>query len=93
MTGASGLNYNGLAQVRKGENKKDDMHCNSVECPLKKSLGREYARFYDHEDTWHRPEHPPKVVEHVHPMDAAKKYDLNVPIGAVEKKDKKKSLV
>jgi len=61
MTGASGITN--VAQ------KRSDPICNSYECPLKRSLGREYLRFYDHEDTFHRQEEAPVKVEHVHPMD------------------------
>ena len=38
----------------------DDLHCNSHECPIRKSLGREYLKFYDHEDTFHRMENAPE---------------------------------
>ena len=32
-------------------------------------MGREYARYYDHEDFFHRQKEAPKKVEHIHPMD------------------------
>jgi len=73
LSGAANLtpHTSSLAEVFKKLGSKDDMHCNTHECPLRKSAGREYEKFYDHEDTYHRSENPPKVEEHIHPLDKA----------------------
>ena len=34
--------------------KKDDMHCNSLECPIAKSYGRAYDSIYDYNEHFHR---------------------------------------
>jgi len=69
QTGASGITKTAsFSQVFK--NLKSDPVSNSYEVPVRKSLGRPYLAFYDHEDTFHRLENAPPVVEHIHPLDA-----------------------
>lgn len=58
--------------------KKDDMHCNSVECPLGKSYGRAYDSVYDYNEHFHRLENPPKPKEASNLMLSVPSYKFGV---------------